>query len=66
MVNVPNNVLKNDDQRKSTADVSGNGEGGQGTKVPDEGQKDYGKKQNCHPRLGIKSVGDLERGDRLI
>ena len=59
MVNVPYKVLENNNQRDNTADVSRNGKWDQGTKVPDKGQQNCGKKQNCHPRFDVKSVGDL-------
>ena len=53
VVNVPDHVLKDDNQRDSAADVSRNGEWDQGTKIPDERQEDYGKEKNRHPRLNI-------------
>ena len=53
VVNVPDHVLKDDNQGDSAADVSRNGEWHQCTKITDERQEDYGKEKNRHPRLNI-------------
>lgn len=65
-MNVSDQVLENNNQGETAADVSRNGEGDQSAKVPDEGQEDYGKKQNCHPCLDIKRIGDLRERKRYI
>ena len=63
-MNVSYDVLKYNNKSYKTEDVCHDGEWDQGTKVPDEGQQDYWKKNYCNPSFNVQSVGYLKRRRR--